>query len=269
MTLIDTYQGFVFDLDGTLYLDSEPLPGAVKVLEAIRAKAKQVAFLTNNPLESSTSYAMKLTDLGIAADAGDVVTSLDALVTYLEERHPQSKVLCVSEPLVADTLRDAGFDIVAPDRPTEATVVVVSFDRTFDYEKLHAAYRAVKTGAVIVATNPDRYCPTADGGLPDCAAMLAAVEACTATTAEAVVGKPASSMADAIIARLGLMPSETLMVGDRIETDMAMGERAGMGTCLVLSGATDRDQLAVSDISPDYVLDGVDEMLSNRDRKAQ
>ncbi|MPZ54732.1 MAG: HAD-IIA family hydrolase, partial [Acidimicrobiia bacterium] len=252
--MIDDYRGFVFDLDGTLYLDDRALPGAVMALEAVRGQGKPVVFLTNKPLEPSSSYATKLTDLGITAGANEVVSSLDALVVYLTANHPRAAVLCVSEALVSDTLGDAGFKIASPDRPTDATVVVVAFDRTFDYKKLHAAYLAVNAGAVIVATNPDRYCPTSEGGMPDCAAMLAAVEACTATSAEAVVGKPSTHMSDAAISRLGMAAAEVLMVGDRIETDVAMGESAGMATCLVLSGATDRADLAASDLTPNHVI---------------
>jgi ribonucleotide monophosphatase NagD (HAD superfamily) len=134
----------------------------------------------------------------------------------------------------------AGFGLT--DQPGAADVVVVSFDRTFDYAKLLAAYRAVRLhGARLVATNPDPYCPTPDGGLPDCAAMLAAVEACTGATAEAIVGKPSRQMAAAVLDRLGTGAAGAAgaaMVGDRLATDMAMARGAGMTGVLVLTGAT-------------------------------
>ena len=106
--------------------------------------------------------------------------------------------------------------------------MVVSFDRSFDYDKLTRAYRAVNAGAVIVATNPDPYCPTPDGGLPDCAAMLAALEACTGARAEAIVGKPSRQMAEAFLDRLGVPAERAAVVGDRLMTDVAMGQRLGM-----------------------------------------
>ena len=116
------------------------------------------------------------------------MTAVDALVRYLHAHHAGRAVLLIAEEPVTARLRDEGFPIAGPE---DADVVVVSFDRTFDYAKLHAAYRAVRErGAAIVATNPDPYCPTPDGGLPDCAAMLAALEACTGARAEAIVGKP-------------------------------------------------------------------------------
>ena len=117
--------------------------------------------------------------------------------------------------------------------------MVVSFDRTFDYEKLNAAFRAVRYhGAVIVATNPDPYCPTPEGGLPDCAAMLAAIEACTGAKAEAVVGKPSVHMARALLSRLGLPARDVVLVGDRLLTDVAMALSLGMTGVLTLTGAT-------------------------------
>ncbi|MEN3357188.1 MAG: hypothetical protein V7637_1170, partial [Mycobacteriales bacterium] len=128
--------------------------------------------------------------------------------------------------------------------------------------KLEAAYRAVRRhGAAIVATNPDPYCPTPDGGLPDCAAMLAALEACTGARAEAVLGKPSAIMARALLDRLGTSPADTAMVGDRLATDVAMGQAVGMAGILVLSGATTPGMLAAADVRPDYVVENIGQVL--------
>ena len=189
------------------------------------------------------------------------MSSLDALVLYLSQSTPGSRIFCVSEPLVAEVLGEAGFEVVPETQAESAQVVVVSFDRTFDYSKLHAAYRAVKAGARIIATNPDRFCPTAAGGLPDCAAMLAAVEACTGVRAEAIVGKPSRHMAAAVLERLGLPAERVLVVGDRLGTDIAMADKAGMASALVLSGDSQRDDFAASQIRPGYVLDTIAGLL--------
>lgn len=255
--ILDDYRGFVFDLDGTVYLGDELLPGAEQVISEIRRSGRPLLYLTNKPLATSFEYAAKLTSLGLPTDPTEVLTSLDALVSYLDGVHPRAQVLPVSEPLVAATLARHGFAVLDPDDASRAEVVVVSFDRTFSYQKLWAAFRAVRAGAVIVATNPDRYCPTPDGGLPDCAAMLAAIEACTGVTAEAVVGKPSPHMAAALLARLGLPPEHVLMFGDRIETDVAMARGAGMASALVLSGATDLAATLAADPAPTYVIDGL------------
>jgi HAD superfamily hydrolase (TIGR01450 family) len=257
------FAGYAFDLDGTVYLGEALLPEAAETIADIRADGGRVVFVTNKPLETAAEYAAKLTRLGVPATAEDVVTALDSLLLYLGEHHPWARLLTVAEPLVGETLTAAGWTVVA--EPAEAEVVVVSFDRTFDYAKLQAAYRAVRHhGAAIVATNPDPYCPTPDGGLPDCAAMLAAIEACTGARAEAVLGKPSETMGRALLERLGTEPGEAAQVGDRLGTDVSMGQRVGMAGVLVLSGATDAAALAESEVRPDYVVEGMHTLLPNQ-----
>jgi HAD superfamily hydrolase (TIGR01450 family) len=255
------FAGYVFDLDGTLYLGDHLLPGAAEALEAIRAHGSRVAFLSNKPLDAPATYAAKLTSLGIPATADEIVTSTDALIRYLQANAAGVKILPIAEPLVVELLNDAGFETVDLDRPEDADLVVVSWDRTFDYDKLVAAFRAVRAGARLVATNPDPFCPTPDGDLPDCAAMLAAVEASTGAKAEAIVGKPSRHMSDALLERIALPPSDTLLVGDRLLTDVRMAHEAGMASALVLTGATPRSALSDAPYAPDYVLDGVAQIL--------
>lgn len=257
------FGGYVFDLDGTLYLGDHLLPGAADTVAAIRAAGSRVAFLTNKPLETTETYAAKLTDLGIPASAPEVVSSTDALLRYLLQHAAGARLLPISEPLLAGMLRDAGFTTLdhIGDDPTTADVVVVSWDRTFDYAKLVAGFRAVRAGARIVATNPDPFCPTPDGDLPDCAAMLAAIEASTGVRAEAIVGKPSPHMAATLLDRLALPADDTILIGDRLMTDVRMAQEAGMASALVLTGATSASALADSPVIPDYVLGGVAEVL--------
>jgi NagD protein len=166
----------------------------------------------------------------------------------------------VAEQSTIDELVAAGFTVTT--QPLQAQVVVVSFDRTFDYEKLSLAFQAVRHGgASIVATNPDPYCPTPEGGIPDCAAMLAAIEACSGASAEAVVGKPSIHMARALLARLGMPAADVAMIGDRLLTDMAMARSLGMTGVLVLTGATRADGVEGEPVQPHYVIDSLDELL--------
>lgn len=255
------FGGYVFDLDGTLYLGDHLLPGAAETVAAIRDHGARIAFLTNKPLERPAAYAAKLSDLGIPAVAADVVSSTDALLLYLGRHAAGARILVIGEPLINELLGEAGFVVVPLDRPEDADLVVVSWDRTFDYAKLTAAFRAVRAGARLVATNPDPFCPTPDGDLPDCAAMLAAIEASTGARAEAVVGKPSAHMAAALVDRLALPADDTLLVGDRLLTDVRMAQEAGMASALVLTGATGLDALPRSPVVPDYVLAGVAEIL--------
>ena len=258
MTRVPAFDGYALDLDGTVYLGDDLLPGAGEAIAALRAAGARIVFVTNKPLETAADYAAKLTRLGVPAEPQDVVTAVDALVRYLHAHHAGRAVLLIAEEPVTARLRDEGFPIADPE---DADVVVVSFDRTFDYAKLHAAYRAVRQrGAAIVATNPDPYCPTPDGGLPDCAAMLAALEACTGARAEAIVGKPSEHMAAAFLDRLGVDPSRAAVVGDRLETDVAMGRHIGAAGILVLSGATSAEDLDDAEIRPDHVVSGIHEL---------
>jgi HAD superfamily hydrolase (TIGR01450 family) len=261
MKLPGLFPAYAFDLDGTVYLGDELLPGAAETIGELRAAGARVVFVTNKPLHSASEYAEKLTALGIPASRDDVVTAVDALVAYLSIHHRGHRLLPIAERLLCDELADAGFTITT--EPADADVVVVSFDRTFTYAKLLDAFRAVhEHGATIVATNPDAYCPTPEGGLPDCAAMLAAIEASTGARAEAIVGKPSTYMASALLERLRVPPEDLAVVGDRLTTDVAMGQSVGATGILVLSGATTAEAVADDAIRPDYAIETLDQLTA-------
>lgn len=250
--------GYVLDLDGTVYLGGEALPGAVSAIERLRALGSRFVFLSNNPLQRPAAYAAKLRALKIPVEDDEVVSSIDALLGYLHDR-PARSILAISEPLLAGTLSDAGHALT--DDPLAADAVVLSWDRGFTYDKLHAAYVAIRNGARLIATNADPYCPTPDGGLPDCGALLAAVQVATGVTAEAVVGKPSPHIAAVALERLGVAAADTVMVGDRLETDVALARGAGMVAALVLTGATRPDAVPPPPAGPDLVLEGLAQLI--------
>lgn len=254
------FAGYVLDLDGTVYLGDRPIDGAPETIAALRASGSRVVFLTNKPLERPSAYAAKLDAMGIPAGPNDVVSSTDALVSYLAEHGPIGSILPITEPLLETILEEAGHRITR--EPGEADVVVVSWDRTFDYEKLERAFRAVRRGARLIATNPDPFCPTPDGGLPDCAAMLAAIEVSTGARAEAIVGKPSAHMSRTILGRLELAPADVLLVGDRLLTDVRMAREAGMAAGLVLTGVTRAEEVPELPDGPDIVLERLADLLS-------
>ncbi|MBA2718361.1 MAG: HAD-IIA family hydrolase [Chloroflexi bacterium] len=261
------YPGYVLDLDGTVYLGSEPLPGAVESIAALHAIGSRFVFLSNNPLERSGTYAARLRSMGVPVDDGDVVSSIDALIGYLRER-PARRILAIAEGLVQDELRAAGHELT--DEPGLADAVVVSWDRTFTYEKLQRAFTAVRNGARLIATNADPYCPTPEGGMPDCGALLAAIEVSTGVAAEAVVGKPSAHIARVALERLGLPPGEVVMVGDRLLTDVAMARAAGMVGALVLTGASSLDDLAetAAAAEPDFVIANLDQLIPDQPKRS-
>jgi NagD protein len=147
------------------------------------------------------------------------------------------------------------------DDAARTDAVIASFDRTFDYPKLQTAFDAIRSGARFFATNGDRFCPVPGGGQPDCAAVIAAIEACTSSRCEAVVGKPSPHTIAAALRLLGLPAADCLMTGDRLETDVAMGLDAGMSAALALTGATGEADLAASSVRPTYVVHRLADLL--------
>ena len=180
------------------------------------------------------------------------------LARYLRDRDPGAPVFVIGEPPMLDEMRAHGFEV----RPDERVRwVVIAFDRTFDYAKLNVALQAVKQGARLIATNPDRTCPVEGGEIPDCAGMVAAVEAVTDKKVEAIVGKPSPIILEIALAALGVSARDAAIVGDRIETDIVMGRRLGLGTVLVLSGVTRADDPRIAAVAPDHVVGSVRDLV--------
>lgn len=253
------YEAYIFDLDGTVYLGDALLPMASETITKLRNMGRRTVFLSNNPTRTRQDYAQKLTRLGLPTPVSDVVNSSYVMVDFLQRRMPGARLFVVGEKSLGAELTAAGFTLVDAASQTEA--VIASFDRTFDYRKLQIAFDAIRHGARFFATNADRYCPIPGGGEPDAAAMIAAIEACTNTKVEAVVGKPSIYMAEAILRLLNLPPAQCLMVGDRLETDVLMGLEAGMAAALTLTGATHAELAAQSAVVPTYIVRHLGELL--------
>ena len=236
------FRGFILDLDGTIYRGDLLIPGADQVIRLLREKGKKVIFLSNKPLQTREDYASKLTRLGIPARPDEVINSTFVMAHYLKKNAPHARLFVVGEIPFAEELRRAGFTVT--EEPKEIDYVVVAFDRTFDYRKLNIAFQAVKNfGAHFVATNPDRTCPVEGGEIPDCAGMIAAIEAVTEKKVEIVVGKPSPIMIQAALDVMGLRPEDCILIGDRLETDIKMGKDSGIATGIVLTGVTDEKTL--------------------------
>jgi len=253
------FAGYIFDLDGTVYLGEALLPTAGETLRVLRARGLRTIFISNNPTHAREEYAAKLTRLGVPTSVEDVLTSSLVLVDFLQRLMPGARLFVVGEEPLCAELRRGGFELTEQAHNVDA--VIASFDRTLVYRKLQIAFDAIRAGARFFATNPDRFCPVPGGGEPDCAAVIAAIEACTDTRVEAVVGKPSNSMIAAALNLMNLPVADCLMTGDRLETDILMGQEAGMSTALPLTGATPASVLAGSSIQPTYVLRHLGDLL--------
>lgn len=258
------YGAYLFDLDGTIYLGDQLLPGAGRLVEALREQGLPVRFLSNNPTKDPEQYAAKLRSLGLPTPVTEIVNTVVTMTRWLLDNAPGAVVYPISEPPLIRALDQAG--IRTSSDPAEIDIVIASYDRSFTYEKLQVAFDAIwyHRRARLVATNPDRFCPFPGGrGEPDCAAITAAVEACTGVRCEATVGKPDPAMLHAALAGLAVAPGDCVMVGDRLTTDIRMALDAGMPAALVLTGETtaeDARRIARRD-TPDLVLDRVDRLL--------
>jgi NagD protein len=251
-------KGVIFDLDGTVYLGDRLIPGADRVIRRLRDEGRRVVFLSNKPLYTREHYAAKLTGLGIPTAPEEVVNSTFVLIRYLTKMAPGTKVFVIGEPPFLKEMEQAGF--ILSDNPDEIETVVAAFDRTFDYQKLNTAFQALKRGARFLATNPDRTCPIEGGEIPDCAGVIAALEAVTGRKVEVVVGKPSPITVQIILEILGLKADECLLIGDRIETDIRMGLESGMKTALVMTGVTTPEIQKASSIKPDYIFQSISEI---------
>jgi arabinose operon protein AraL len=254
-------RGWLFDLDGTVYRGNVLIPGASETIAALRADGRRVAFLSNKPLQTRDDYARKLTKLGIPTGGDEVINSSIVLTRHLAGLDPGAPVFVIGEPPLVAELRAQGFEVRSDHH---VRWVVIAFDRTFDYAKLDTALQAVRrSNARLIATNPDRTCPTEYGEIPDCAGMIAAVEAVTSRTVEVIVGKPSPIMLEVALATLGVKADGAVMVGDRLETDILMGKRLGLATVLVLTGITASDDPRIDEVAPDLVLPSIRELLTS------
>ncbi|MBB6645653.1 HAD-IIA family hydrolase [Halobellus ruber] len=259
------YEAAVLDLDGTVYLGDGLIPGVGDGIRRLRESVGPVRFLTNKAIARRGDYSEKLRRLGIDAERRHVINSGWVTAQYVSDRYPRSAAFVVGEAPLIEEFHDAGVDTTTDD---SGDLVVASMDRGFDYDDLDVALRTLDDGeAPFLATNPDRTCPTESGAVPDAAGMIGAIEAVTGRTVDEVLGKPSPRMVEITVGEIGVAPEDCLMIGDRIETDILMGERAGMTTVLVLSGVTDREMIPGAEADPDYVIDslgGIGDVLDDR-----
>lgn len=258
------YDAYVFDLDGTIYLGDDLLQGAQTLIEGVRAEGKVVKFLSNNPTKDPRQYQAKLEALGLPTPLEDIANTVVTTTRWLLDHQPEAALFVVGEEPLKRSLRAAGFRLT--EDPAEIDVVVASYDRTFDYRKLQIAFDALwfHKRAILIQTNPDRFCPFPGGrGEPDCAAITAAIEACTGVTCSVSLGKPSPVMLEAALGGLGLDLSRCLMVGDRLHTDIQMAVDAGMASALVLTGESTLEDVAAlpEDKRPTYVVERIDQLL--------
>jgi glycerol 3-phosphatase-2 len=255
--LAERYDVFLFDLDGVLYRGASPIPHAAEALVRLRAAGRGIAFVTNNSSATPESVAERLGAVGIPADPAEIETSALTTAGLLADRGVGTAFV-VGEAGIRRALGDAGIRLVEDD-DGGAEAVIVGLDRDVSYGTLRTASVLVQRGAALIATNADASFPAADGqDWPGAGALLAAIETTTGTRAE-VVGKPNAPILRAALARAG--GGTPLVVGDRLDTDVAGAQRLGWDSLLVLTGVTGRSDLSASGFTPTFVGEDLRELF--------
>ncbi|TVR67794.1 MAG: HAD-IIA family hydrolase [Spirochaetaceae bacterium] len=266
------YDGYIFDLDGTIYLGSELLPGARRLVSALRSMGKRVVFLSNNPTRDVGMYVEKLGRMGLDAAPDEVITTVFTTTQWILQNAPGAVVFPIAEEPLLRSLRDAG--IMISDDPAKIDIVVASYDRDLTWKKLQTAFEAIwyHKRAMLIATNPDNYCPFPGGrGEVDAGPVVAALERATGRPLDVNCGKPSPVMLETIMKAIGLPVSRCVTTGDRLYTEIRMGIDSGMDTALVFTGETTPEMLAGTEagagactgagIEPTWVLDRIDRLM--------
>jgi len=255
--LADPYDAILLDLDGVLYRWPEPIEGAADAVHALRDAGKRIAFVTNNSSRTPAQVAERLGTVGVDAKPEEVVSSALATATLLAERGVRWAFVVGEEGLL-EALADVGIRIVNASAP-EVDVVVVGFDRGADYAKLKDASVLVQRGVALVASNADASFPAPGGeSWPGAGALLAVIETTTGTRGE-VVGKPEPPLFERALASAG--GGRPLVVGDRLDTDIAGASRLGWDSALVLTGDARREDVEASQWTPTFVVDDLSGLL--------
>lgn len=252
--LIDRYEAFIIDLDGVLYLRNDPIPGSAEAVKELAAAGKRFVLLTNNSGPTTQQYVQKLDRFGIKVLPEQIISSAQAIRRYLESNHEieGKTAFVIGEEGLLSELNDMGLRLLNGDEARESDFVFVGWDRKFDFDKLKTAVTAIRGGAFYVAANTDATYPTPDGLWPGAGSLVAAVS--TGSGREPVVaGKPSPLIVRVALERMTANPADTLLIGDRLDSDVAAGLAAGVDTLLVLTGVSTAEEAEQTGIHPTHI----------------
>ncbi len=251
-------QGLIFDMDGVLWRGGKPLPGVKEAFSLLRAHQIPFVLATNNATQTFEEVRSRMEDVGVAIDPHEVLTCAVGAAGYLRQHIPAgASVYAVGGPALYQALEDAGYSVQQSSDGVAA--VVVGMDWSLTWDKLAEASYALREGAFFMGTNPDVSFPTERGLAPGNGAILAALETATGRKAT-IFGKPEPHLFTEAVQRIGTPKTRTVAVGDRLETDILGGKRAGLPTALVLTGVTTAEQVAGSDLQPNWVFENLEQL---------
>ncbi|NLW56513.1 MAG: HAD-IIA family hydrolase [Firmicutes bacterium] len=248
-------QTYLLDLDGTVYLGDEIFPFSLPFFKRLEELGKKFIFVTNNSSRTGAYYVAKLTRMGVTLRPEQVFTSGEATRLYLKNNYSSRRIYLLGTPDLEEEFCQDGF-LLTTENPA---AVILGFDQTLNYEKLRIACSLIRQGVPFIATHPDFNCPTPEGPIPDCGAMIAAITAATGVQ-PTVIGKPFPAMVEALCVKYGLEREKVAIIGDRLYTDIALGQQAGITSILVLSGETQLVDLEDTPYRPDLVATDLGEL---------
>ncbi|MBO7303892.1 MAG: HAD-IIA family hydrolase [Clostridia bacterium] len=249
---------FLLDMDGTIYLDNDLFDGTLDFLAKVKEKGGRYLFVTNNSSKGVDAYVEKLKKIGIESTAEDFLTSTDATILYLNSNYPGKKFYSMGTRSFTEQLKSSGVNVTT-ELEDDVFGLVISNDTELNFKKLEDASKLLIKGVEYIATNPDWVCPTAYGSVPDCgsfAEMLQHVNGRMPT----FIGKPKPQMLLLAMEKFGYSKEESVMIGDRLYTDIASGYNAGIDTIFVLSGEGTLKDAEESDIKPTYIIENIREV---------
>ncbi|MDM8532070.1 HAD-IIA family hydrolase [Anaerolineales bacterium HSG25] len=257
---INSIKAIVIDMDGVLWRGETLLPGFNQFFNMLYTRNIPFMLATNNARKTPAQYVARFAGFGVTVTPEQVLTSSLATATYLQnELSAGAKVYAVGEDGIRSALNEVGLTVVT-DASQPVSAVVSSLDMGLTYQKLKSATILIRQGARFIATNADLTFPIEQGFAPGAGSIAAAIQAAT-DVEPTVVGKPGHFMFEIAVQKMGVLPHETMMIGDRLETDILGGQRAGLNTLLVTSGVDNEQSIASKGIKPDMILSGIAELV--------
>lgn len=254
-------QLWLFDMDGTIYKDEQLFDGTLDLLRKIVSNGGKYVFITNNSSKSVTDYVEKTRRLNIPADENNFFTSSQATILWLKEHMPRSKVYCQGTRSLVAELRQADISVTEEVEPVD--VVLVGFDTELTTEKLRKTCEILTTQNVVyLATNPDLVCPVSFGFVPDCGSICGMIRNSTGKEPK-YIGKPEPTMIDTVRLKYHIKSDDTVVIGDRLYTDIASGLNAGVTAVCVLTGETNVEDIEFGDINPTLTFENVKRIAEN------
>jgi HAD superfamily hydrolase (TIGR01450 family) len=256
--MINKYDSFIFDLDGTIYRGDDIIAGADNAINSLKASGREIIFISNKTTGTIREYYTFLKSFGLNIEESEILNSTYVLKNYLMDNYLHSTFYAIGEDIFIKEISEVGLNY--SEDPAKIEILLVTLDRTLNYKKLEIAANALEKGARFFAANIDDTCPVTGGEVLDAGSTISALERRTHRKLELNFGKPSKFMMDEVMKRLSSDKSKTLLIGDRLETDIAMGNKFGIDTALVSTGVKHYTN-GNSEIKPTYYLNSVADLI--------